>query len=195
MAPDSTAPDTNFGAAQGLRTANFPVDQRSFVRFHISGITGTVRQASLRLYADWTNPVGVAVRPVVDPTWTESSVTYNNAPGHEPVWLGWMNNWEYASGLPTSPWRGAQSLPRQITLAQHTCDADRLTHLLDVGGAAIAVAQMPLEATPVAPGETTLEIVRDQLHKLAAGHLWRRQARHHSSKYSSSSRLTRERAR
>jgi levanase len=27
-----------------------------------------------------------------------------------------MNNWEYASGTPTSPWRGAQSLPRQLTV-------------------------------------------------------------------------------
>src|SRR5438309_3424866 len=72
---DSSAPDTNFGTAQELRTANFPVDQRSFLRFHTSGITGTVRQASLRLYANWTNPVGVAVRAVLDPTWTESTVT------------------------------------------------------------------------------------------------------------------------
>ena len=82
---DSTAPDTNYGAVPELRTANFPVDQRSFLRFHPSGITGTVRQASLRLYADWTNPVGVAVRAVLDPTWTEGTVTYNSSPPTGPV--------------------------------------------------------------------------------------------------------------
>jgi len=40
-----------------------------------------------------------------------------------------------------------------------------------------------------------LEIVRNQLHELATGHRWDGQDRHHCSKYSSSSRLTRERAR
>lgn len=32
------------------------------------------------------------------------------------VWIGWMNNWRYARDLPTAPWRGAQSLPRQLAL-------------------------------------------------------------------------------
>jgi fructan beta-fructosidase len=32
------------------------------------------------------------------------------------VWLGWMNNWEYAQEIPTSPWRSAQSLPRTLAL-------------------------------------------------------------------------------
>ena len=27
-----------------------------------------------------------------------------------------MNNWEYAHGFPTSPWRGAMTLPRELTL-------------------------------------------------------------------------------
>jgi len=32
------------------------------------------------------------------------------------IWIGWMNNWEYAGKLPTSPWRGAMSLPRTLSL-------------------------------------------------------------------------------
>jgi fructan beta-fructosidase len=32
------------------------------------------------------------------------------------VWIGWMNNWEYAEFIPTHPWRGAMSLPRELTL-------------------------------------------------------------------------------
>ncbi len=31
------------------------------------------------------------------------------------IWIGWMNNWE-TSLNPTSPWRGAMSIPRQLTL-------------------------------------------------------------------------------
>lgn len=32
------------------------------------------------------------------------------------VWLAWMNNWEYAQLTPTSPWRGAMSIPRELSL-------------------------------------------------------------------------------
>jgi fructan beta-fructosidase len=32
------------------------------------------------------------------------------------VWLGWLNNWNYANGVPTDPWRGAQSIPRVLGL-------------------------------------------------------------------------------
>ena len=30
--------------------------------------------------------------------------------------IGWINNWMYANRTPTSPWRGAQSVPRQLQL-------------------------------------------------------------------------------
>lgn len=32
------------------------------------------------------------------------------------IWMAWMSNWTYASSLPTDPWRGAMSLPREVTL-------------------------------------------------------------------------------
>jgi fructan beta-fructosidase len=32
------------------------------------------------------------------------------------VWVGWLSNWQYASVVPTSPWRGAQSVPREVGL-------------------------------------------------------------------------------
>jgi fructan beta-fructosidase len=34
------------------------------------------------------------------------------------VWLAWMNNWEYAQETPTSPWRGAMSIPRELSLCR-----------------------------------------------------------------------------
>ena len=34
------------------------------------------------------------------------------------IWLGWMSNWEYANDVPTSPWRSAMSLPRELSLRQ-----------------------------------------------------------------------------
>lgn len=33
------------------------------------------------------------------------------------IWVGWINNWE-TSLIPTSPWRGAQSIPRALSLRE-----------------------------------------------------------------------------
>ncbi|MBP8143783.1 MAG: glycoside hydrolase family 32 protein [Inhella sp.] len=44
-------------------------------------------------------------------------ITFANMPGGRVVWLGWMSNWDYARVLPTQPWRGQQSLPRELSLA------------------------------------------------------------------------------
>lgn len=41
------------------------------------------------------------------------------------LWLGWMSNWEYANAVPTSPWRSAMSIPRELTLRE-TADGLRL---------------------------------------------------------------------
>lgn len=32
------------------------------------------------------------------------------------IWLAWMNNWSYAGEVPTSPWRGTMTLPREVRL-------------------------------------------------------------------------------
>jgi sucrose-6-phosphate hydrolase SacC (GH32 family) len=32
------------------------------------------------------------------------------------IWMGWMSNWLYANEEPTSPWRGVQSVPRELRL-------------------------------------------------------------------------------
>ncbi|MWA15184.1 GH32 C-terminal domain-containing protein [Streptomyces sp. BA2] len=45
-----------------------------------------------------------------------AAVSWENAPGDKRHMIGWMNNWEYGGSIPTSPWRGAQSVPRQMAL-------------------------------------------------------------------------------
>jgi len=32
------------------------------------------------------------------------------------IWIGWLANWDYAAKTPTRPWRGAQSIPRVVSL-------------------------------------------------------------------------------
>ncbi|HZQ23788.1 MAG TPA: glycoside hydrolase family 32 protein [Terriglobales bacterium] len=47
------------------------------------------------------------------------AISFNGIPKDEkPVLLGWMSNWQYAAKLPTSPWRGQMSLPRQLSFIQ-----------------------------------------------------------------------------
>jgi fructan beta-fructosidase len=42
--------------------------------------------------------------------------SWNNLPGNKRRWIGWMNNWDYGGSIPTSPWRSAQSIPRDVSL-------------------------------------------------------------------------------
>ncbi|MFJ8364288.1 GH32 C-terminal domain-containing protein [Streptomyces sp. NPDC093984] len=42
--------------------------------------------------------------------------TYNDAPGGRRIMLAWMNNWNYGQVIPTSPWRSADTFPRQLSL-------------------------------------------------------------------------------
>ncbi|WP_052207070.1 glycoside hydrolase family 32 protein [Sinomonas humi] len=45
-----------------------------------------------------------------------ATVSFNSAPDDRRILVGWMNNWDYARSLPTSPWRGSMALPREATL-------------------------------------------------------------------------------
>ncbi|HEV7351055.1 glycoside hydrolase family 32 protein [Telluribacter sp.] len=45
-----------------------------------------------------------------------AAIHYNHL--SSPVTVGWMNNWQYANDLPVSPWKGAMSLPRELSLAK-----------------------------------------------------------------------------
>ncbi|WP_035840194.1 glycoside hydrolase family 32 protein [Kitasatospora azatica] len=45
-----------------------------------------------------------------------ASQTYNDAPGGRRIMIGWMSNWNYGGSIPTSPWRSADTFPRQLAL-------------------------------------------------------------------------------
>jgi fructan beta-fructosidase len=45
-----------------------------------------------------------------------AAVSWNNVPGDRRIMIGWMNNWQYAGVIPTSPWRSAMSVPREVAL-------------------------------------------------------------------------------
>lgn len=43
---------------------------------------------------------------------------FNHEPNGDAIWLAWMNNWDYANAVPTGPWRGQMSLPRELGLTR-----------------------------------------------------------------------------
>ena len=47
-----------------------------------------------------------------------AAVSWSDVPRRDGrrLWIGWMSNWEYAGAVPTSPWRSAMSLPRELML-------------------------------------------------------------------------------
>ena len=52
-----------------------------------------------------------------------AAVSWNGLPGGRRVLIGWMNNWQYAGLIPTSPWRSAMTVPRELALRR---SGDRL---------------------------------------------------------------------
>lgn len=57
-----------------------------------------------------------------------ASTSFSDIPASDGrrIWLGWMTNWLYANDEPTSPWRGLQSLPRELRLRRGNPEGLRL---------------------------------------------------------------------
>ena len=62
-----------------MRVDGVPI-VRSYLRFNITGINGTVTQAKLRVYTNSSSSSGISVWAVNNTTWGETSITYSNAP-------------------------------------------------------------------------------------------------------------------
>lgn len=71
---------------------------------------------------------GTTFTPGGPPRWLDhgpddyAGVTYTDLPNGRRVLIGWMSNWQYAEAVPTAPWRGAMTLPRELGLATHDGD-------------------------------------------------------------------------
>jgi PKD repeat protein len=79
----STSPTTNYGTLTTIRlrqgTSPTDVFYHSYLAFRVSGLTGPVTGAKLRLLVTDDSPDGGQVY-VADPGWDESTLTWNNAP-------------------------------------------------------------------------------------------------------------------
>ena len=83
-------------------------------------------------------------------------VSFDNIPASDGrrIWIGWMNNWE-TSLVPTSPWRGAMSIPRSLAV--------RVVAFNSEEPAVFALVQQPV---------AELQQLRSETRKLAAVSAW-----------------------
>jgi hypothetical protein len=75
---ESNHASTNYGTQTKLYMDNNPME-RSYVRFTVSNITGTISKAVVRAYATNGSRNGPAIY-LTTSTWTESGLTWNNKP-------------------------------------------------------------------------------------------------------------------
>ena len=64
----------------GTRPLQATAVMRSYLRFAIQRMSGTVRRATLRMFANSNSSTGYEVAPIADNSWKESSITNSNAP-------------------------------------------------------------------------------------------------------------------
>ncbi len=44
--------------------------------------------------------------------------SWSDSPDGRRIWIGWLSNWNYTRDIPTAPWRGLFSIPRELFLKQ-----------------------------------------------------------------------------
>jgi hypothetical protein len=77
---DQSNPTTNYGTSTQVRVDGSPLVW-SYLRFDVQGLSGTVvTSATLRIYANSASSTGYTLYGVSDNTWTETGITYSNAP-------------------------------------------------------------------------------------------------------------------
>ena len=76
---NESSPGTNYGSVTTLRQDASPI-LRSYVRFNVQGLSGTVTKATLRTFTANSSSSGYQVRSMTDNSWSEFAVNYTNSP-------------------------------------------------------------------------------------------------------------------
>src|SRR4051794_28723130 len=80
---DNSVTTTNYGTSAQLGVDNSPV-KRMFLKFTVSGVTGTVTGAKLRVHTDDVSgaesPSGGSYKAMSNTTWSETGVTWASQP-------------------------------------------------------------------------------------------------------------------
>jgi levanase len=89
-----------------------------------------------------------------------ASVRFNDVPGGKIVTIGWMNNWDYANQIPTSTWRSAMTLPRELKLIKTSQGPKLVQTEVDQVASLLKKPVLELRRTPVS-GDKTLPVRGD----------------------------------
>ncbi|WP_371177766.1 GH32 C-terminal domain-containing protein [Janibacter sp. HTCC2649] len=83
-----------------------------------------------------------------------AGVTFNGLPQDQRISISWMNNWQYAGDVPTDPWRGQMTMPRQLSLVS-TPDGPRLSQspVTGIDNLLVNRSKQQVKARGVAAGE------------------------------------------
>jgi Cadherin-like domain len=78
----SSTPTTNYGSLATVRLGGegTTTTYRTYLKFDVSGLTGSVTGVKLRLFATDASSNVVHVLPVADTTWTEGAITWDSKP-------------------------------------------------------------------------------------------------------------------
>ena len=76
----SNHPDENNGDEDSLRSWKGSGQTNSFLKFDVTGVTGTVTSAKLRLFVVTQSPNAGNIYPVADTSWTEGAITWATSP-------------------------------------------------------------------------------------------------------------------
>jgi len=160
---DSSNASTNYGSATQIRVDGSP-DVRSYLRFNVQGLSGTVTSATLRVYANSALSAGYDAHGVSDNSWTESGITYNNAPPQGSVigssgsvssntWTS-VNVTAYITGNGTYNLGLATTNSTALSLASRESGANAPQLVIQTGGSS-ATSTVTRTPTPTSAGNPT----------------------------------------
>jgi acid phosphatase type 7 len=148
----SEYPSTTHGSLAEFRVDGSPV-LNGYLRFDVSGLTGPVTRATLKLYSRTSHSDGFEVRSVSSSGWTEATLTYANAPAPSTTVTA-------QSGAITAGTWAALDVTRLVTgngavaFALTTTSGTNLPLAAKEGGAATA-PQLVVETSASSSGSTS----------------------------------------
>lgn len=93
--------------------------------------------------------------------------SWSDEPTGRRIMLGWQNNWQYANLIPTSTWRGAFSLPRELLLA-HTANGIRLVQKPVKELETLRGAHQHWQNETIIPGKNLLDNLKGETLEIVA---------------------------
>lgn len=93
--------------------------------------------------------------------------SWSDEPQGRRVMVGWLANWQYATKVPTTTWRGVFSLPRELSLRQ-TKNGVRLCHQPVSELSALRGGHYHWQNTTIAPGTNLLGSIKGDAIEIVA---------------------------